>query len=82
MRDPVRARRHPGPGEEAAAFIITLSIPTADPTTPEPTYPGQVGQFEQPLHGAVLAVGTVEEREHDVDVERATGPSSTTGPPP
>ncbi len=31
----------------------------------------QVGQLEQALHGAVLAVGAVQQREHDVDVERA-----------
>ena len=32
---------------------------------------GQVGELEQALHRAVFAVGPVEEREHDVDVERA-----------
>ena len=31
----------------------------------------QVGELEQALHGAVLAVGTVQQRQHDVDVERA-----------
>jgi hypothetical protein len=30
----------------------------------------QVGQLEQPLHGAVLAVRSVQQRQHDVDVER------------
>ena len=31
----------------------------------------QVGQLEQALHRAVLTEGTVEQREHDVDVEPA-----------
>ena len=31
----------------------------------------QVGQLEQPLDGAVLAVRTVQQREHDVDAEAA-----------
>ncbi len=30
----------------------------------------QAGELEQPLHGAVLAVRTVEQRDHHVDVER------------
>ena len=30
----------------------------------------QVGELEQPLHGAVLSIRTVQQRQHDVDVER------------
>ena len=49
---------------------MTLSIPTAEPSTPEPTY-GEAGELEQALHRAVLAVRTVQQREHDVGSEPA-----------
>ena len=52
-----------------ARFIITLSIATAEPSDARPDV-RQVGELEEALHGAVLAVGAVQQREHDVDVER------------
>ena len=37
---------------------------SAEPSTPEPTN-GHAGQLEHPLHGAVLAVGAVQQRQDD-----------------
>ena len=48
---------------------MTLSMPTAEPSTPDADV-RQVGQLEQALHRAVLAVRAVQQREHDVDAER------------
>ena len=68
-----RATRGSAPAASPAAanarFIMILSMPTAEPSTPAPTY-GQAGQLEQALHRAVLAVRAVQQRQHDVDRER------------
>ena len=65
-----RCAAYGSPTAANARFIITLSIADrgADHARADVR---EVGQLEQALHGAVLAVGTVEQREHDVDVERA-----------
>ena len=53
-------------------------MPTAEPSTPEPDV-RQVGQLEQALDRAVLAVRAVQQREHDVDAEPAAArPARTT----
>ena len=67
-RDLVLAARHAsGPGGCRAAastcLAIALSIATAEPSTPAPTY-GTVGQLEQALHRAVLAHRAVQQRQH------------------
>ena len=58
------------PRARKTTFISALSMPTAEASTPQPTY-GDVGQLEQALHRAVFAVGAVEDREDDVE---ARGP--------
>ena len=54
----------------------TLSMPSAEPSTPEPTY-GTLGQLEQALDGAVLAVGAVQDGKHEVEAaaDAESGPS-------
>ena len=62
-------------GRPAAAnsvFITALSMPTADPRTPAADV-GDVGELEQPLHGAVLAVRPVQNREDDVEAGAGDG---------
>ena len=62
-------RRRAARAAANARFIITLSIADRRPDHARADV-RQVGELEQALHGAVLPVGTVEQREHDVDVER------------
>ena len=45
-----------------------LSMPTAEARTPQPTY-GDVGQLEQPLNRAVLAVRSVQHRKDHVEAQ-------------
>ncbi len=47
---------------------MALSMPTADASTPR-TDVGDVGEFQQPLNRAVLAVGAVEHGEDDVEAQ-------------
>ena len=48
----------------STCLAIALSIASAEPSTPAPTY-GHVGQLEQALHRAVLAHRTVQQRQDD-----------------
>ena len=50
-------------------FMTALSMPTAEPSTPGADV-RDVGQLEQPLHRAVLAVRAVQHREDDVEPSR------------
>ena len=67
QRDEIRSD-----GKAAAAnsfFITALSMPAAEPSTPQPDV-GDVRELQQSLDGPVLAVGAVQHREHDVDARR------------
>ena len=55
------------PWPASTSFIMCLSMPTADASTPAPDVP-HVGQLEQALQRAVLAERAVQQREHDVDL--------------
>ena len=48
----------------STCLAIALSIASAEPSTPAPTY-GDVGQLEEALHGAVLTHRAVQQREDD-----------------
>ena len=61
---PTSTRTAAMPCWASTSLAAALSIDSADPSTPVPTY-GHVGQLEQALHGAVLAEGPVEQGEHD-----------------
>ena len=68
------------PAAVSICFIMILSMATAEPSTPDADV-RQAGELEQALHRAVFAVGTVQQREHDVGVGPArvmlgTGTSS------
>ena len=52
--------------------MYSLSWPTAEASTPAPTY-GHTGQLQQALEGAVLAVRAVQHGEDDVDLAERLG---------
>ena len=52
--------------------MYSLSWPTAEASTPEPTY-GHAGELQQALEGAVLAVRAVQHGEDDVDLAERLG---------
>ena len=60
------------PASRSTALQTDLSIASAEPSTPAPTY-GTSSISQQPLDGAVLAERAVQDRQHDVDVERRPG---------
>ena len=59
-------------------MAAALSIDSAEPSTPGADV-GHVGQLEQALHRAVLAVRAVEEREHDHRDVRVDGRGCSVG---
>ena len=71
-RSTTRMRTTGSPRAAKTTFIIALSMPTAEASTPAADV-GHVRQLEQSLDGAVLAVRAVQHREDDVEAEAGHG---------
>ena len=65
------------PASRKSRLAMSLSMATADPTTPLPTY-GHPGHLEHPLHRAVLPIGTVEHGEGHIEGNGARPPARMT----